>query len=305
MRTIIITAALLATVSAFAAEPQLTDTIKVIDNASQIIVTRTGNTTKIEALVPNKEEALLDHYVYSSSVSENESTAAEPISENIFAGFPFLNDRVNRRHKNSESESERRSRRRGEVTALRNVYWGWNFAYDGKAGISNCFEVGVAEVIDVRWIPWQHGPELRVGLGFGMKRYTSGDNMMFAREGDRLTLVPAGTEVTGLKSRWDTWTIHVPFMLSQNISHNFGIAVGALVNFNTYSTARTSREINGTRYSEKFKRLQQRLLTSELIAIIGFREAIGFYVKWNPVPLMKECYGPEFRSWSMGVSLDF
>ena len=293
--------AILTAVPVLTAQTEPTDTIRVIDNADQILITRTANNTSVKAFIPTNEGATsFKIYEYNITVEEKADTASEEtISENIFADFPFLTNRKKQRATEGHFKPKR------YVTACRNIYWGWNFAYDGKSGLKNSFEVGVAEFLGIDWKPWRQGPDFRVGLGFGMKRFLAADNLMFGKSGDRLVLLPAVPDACDVKAHWDVWTFHLPLMVSQSIYKDFGVAFGAIVNFNTYSKAWSQHEINGVRYRETFKGLQQRLITTELIGIIGIREGIGFYAKWNPVPLMRPCFGPEFKSWSMGVSLNF
>ncbi len=292
-------AAALPSLRAQASAPDMpTDTVKVIDKADAINIIRTETGTVIEAFI-GTDKASWNKYRYEVTVVERDSSTVETISENSLISLPF---NINR--KKSKTTSGRWKAKR-TITAMRNLYWGRNFAYDGKSGIKNSFEIGIAEVIAVEFQPWRRGPLFRVGLGFGMKRWHTADGLYFGKDGDCLTIVPAITDASNIKSKFDVWSFHVPLMVSQPIYKSFTFAAGVLLNFNTYSKASTSFETADVRYSETFKGLQQRLLTPEIIGIIGFRDAIGFYAKYNPVPVMRSQFGPSFKSWSMGVSIAF
>lgn len=304
MRPIILLALALGMAPALAAQTEPTDTIKIIDNAESVVITRQNNSTTIKAFMRDSENTpSMKIYTYKVTVEERSDTnTCEEFSENIFSSLPFIADKHKKR---AATHPGRKFRPKRNVTAMRNIYWGWNFAYDGKAGIRNCFEAGVADVIAVEWKPWRQGPEFRIGAGFGFKRFRTADNLVFTKEGDRLAFREADNEATDIKSHWDVWTFHVPLMMSQRICNKFGVAFGTMLNFNTYSKAQTQMEINGTRYRETFKGLQQRLFTAELVGIIGFRGIIGCYAKWSPMPVMNTCFGPEFKNWTLGVSLNF
>lgn len=280
-----------------------TDTVKIIEKASEVVITRRDNNTYIHAIIPDEQGTSFQTYDYKVTVNERPDSTTEKIAENIFSGLPFVNDKKKKQPEasNNAFKSQR------YITGIRNIYWGWNFAYDGKEGLKNSFEVGVAEVIAIDWKPWRNGPDFRVGLGFGMKRFLAADNLTFGKQGDRLVLQPIEPDAHDVKGRWDVWSFHLPLMMKQQIYQNLEVAFGTLVNFNTYSKAWSQQEIDGVRYRTKFKGLQQRLMTCELIGIIGLGGdfGFGFYAKWNPVPVMKSCFGPEFRTWSMGVSLNF
>jgi|GEM_PF-848089 len=286
------------------------DTIKVIDNATRVLVTKNGNTTVISTMMddgtgPNRTE-------YRYTVQIKDRTPARKLTEEmesgIFRGLPFLGQRVasdDDKATSSTAASRRKWKPKRYVTALRNIYWGWNFAYDGKEGLRNCFEVGVAEVIGIEWKPWRKGPDFSVGLGFGMKRFLGSDGMLFGMDADRLMLVSAPSDVKITKARWDVWAFHIPLMAGWNPYRELRLAAGALVNFNTYSKAWNATEADGMRHSVTFKGLQQRLVTVDFTVLAGLREGVGIYAKWSPVPLMQRCYGPYFRTWTLGVSLNF
>lgn len=303
MKATVLLALCMALSTAMTAQTEPADTIKIIDNAESVIITREGNRTVIKAITGNDQEALSGKiYTYDVTVEERNDSTTKEFSESIFSSFPFLNERAKKRAKNHAGSKFKPQR---YATALRNIYWGWNFAYDGKAGIRNCWEAGVAELISIDWKPWRNGPDFRIGAGFGMKRFVTADNLVFAKSGDCLVFKNVNEEARDVKSRWDVWTFHVPLMISQGIYKDLGIAFGTLLNFNTYSSARTQVEIDGIRYRETFKGLQQRLFTAELIGIIGLREGIGLYAKWSPMPIMRSAYGPEFKTWTLGVSVNF
>lgn len=302
MKPIALLALAVAISPVITAQTEPVDTVKIIENAQRIMIIRNGNNTVVNAIIDDGESAQVANYIYEVTVEESSDSIKEEYSENLFSTFPFLSEKKKRKASATKKFTPRR-----EITGLRNIYWGWNFAYDGKASIRNCFEVGVAEVIAVEWHPWHKGPDFRVGAGFGMKRFLTADNNVFTKEGDCLTLlnIDPAWGACDVKSRWDVWTFHVPLMMSQRIAHDIGVAFGALLNFNTYSKARTQMEIDGTRYRETFKGLQQRLFTVELVGIFGLRGGIGVYAKWSPMPIMRTIYGPEFKSWTLGATLNF
>lgn len=290
-------------VLAMTAQTEPADTVKILDNADQVVITKNGNNTIVKAVIRNAEnDTSMKLYTYSVTVEENTDSAREEFSESVFLSHPLF---TGKQKKQSSTSAEGKFKPRRNLTALRNIYWGWDFAYDGKAGLRNSFEVGVAEIVSVEWQPWRNGPDFRFGAGFGMKQFLTADNFVFGKEGDRLAILPVTTDATDVKSRWEVLTFHFPLMVSQKIYRNFGIAFGTLLNLNTYSTACTQMKIDGIRYKETFKGLQQRLFTAELIGILGFRDFIGVYAKWSPMPLMRTYYGPEFKTWTLGVSVNF
>ena len=108
------------------------------------------------------------------------------------------------------------------------------------------------------------GAHQRHGAPFGIDSYKVAKTEYPDKFGCEQAILPVTTDATDVKSRWEVFTFHFPLMVSQKIYRNFGIAFGTLLNLNTYSTACTQMKIDGIRYKETFKGLQQRLFTAEL-----------------------------------------
>jgi hypothetical protein len=275
------------------------DTIKVIPNASQVLVTRQGNNTKVKALIPQDDG--MKAYQFSVNVEENESV--DDTNDDIWENeIPFT-----LRIKSQSTDCGTSAKRKvATVFSFRNIYWGWNFIYDEKAGLKNSSEFGIGELIGVGYKPWRQGPELSIGAGFGRRRHNSSEGFVFTHEGDNLQVVPIDATANKVKSHVDVWSIHIPILLRQRIYKQFGVGIGGDINLNTYAKAKSSyTATDGIRYSESYTDLQQRTLTVDVVGFVGWLNAIGMYVRWTPMNEFKQPYGPEYKSWSLGVALNF
>lgn len=190
-------------------------------------------------------------------------------------------------------------------TGLKDIYWGWNFNYDEKNGIKNCFEVGVGEVVGLTYAPFAEGPTFNVGLGFGMRRYLVQDGLAFNRFDNCLFIEKVDEGMSIDKSRLDSWTFHLPVMVTQKIYKHLAVSAGAWLNFNTYVKGETQYYWNDVRYKEQYKGFNQRFFTVDIVAAIGIKNGISFYGRWSPMTLFSSNRGPSFRSASMGVMLNF
>lgn len=286
---------------AMSAQTELNDTVRVIENANRVRVMRQGNATTIR-VVKQDDKGNLTVYNYDVKETPRDTTSSSAFDSDRWAmELPFMREKSN----DDLERDTPSSRTKKAFTGLKNFYWGWTFNYDGKSGIENCFEIGVAEIIGIQWRPWQRGPKFDVGLGFGMRRYLASDGMLFSKSGDRLCSVNAPDEIVVDHARWDVFTFDVPLMITQQIYRDFGISIGALVNFNTYSRATSQWQHDGIRYRETLKGLQQRLVTVDIVGIIGLTSWIGAYAKWCPTSVMQAHNGPDFKSWAVGVALNF
>lgn len=144
-------------VLAMTAQTEPADTVKILDNADYVVITKNGNNTIVKAVIRNAEnDTSMKLYTYSVTVEENTDSAREEFSESVFLSHPLF---TGKQKKQSSTSSEGKFKPRRNLTVLRNIYWGWDFAYDGKAGLRNSFEVGVAEIVSVEWQPWRNGPD--------------------------------------------------------------------------------------------------------------------------------------------------
>lgn len=301
MRAISAAILFLTAATCASAQTQPADTVKIVTNADMVTVTQQGGNTKVH-IITNDNTGTVNVYEYAASETTT-SIPANLDSDKLVMELPFT--KIRTRTEAAGTTSSKPAWHKRIITVVKDIYWGWTFNYDGKAGIENSFEVGVAQLIAIEWQPWQRGPRFNVGAGFGMRRYLAGKGCIFAKEGDRLLSRPVDEDSHLDHSRWDVCTFHIPFRITQNIYKHFGISAGAIVNFNTYGKVSSRWEQDGVRYTETIKGLQQRLLTVDLIGIIGLTEWIGAYVRWSPMNVMRHYYGPEFKSWSIGAIVNF
>ena len=189
-------------------------------------------------------------------------------------------------------------------TAIKDMYWGWNFNYDGKGYLKNCFEVGVANVFGVSVSPFTCGPSFNVGLGFGMRRYLVQSGYRFDRVSNNLVIEPDyGLDID--KSRMDSWTFHLPIMVTQKVYKDLAVSAGAWINFNTYVRGETQYYDGDVRFKEEYKGFNQRFCTVDVVLAAGLKNGIAFYSRFSPMSLFTDGRGPKCKSASIGVMLNF
>lgn len=283
-----------------------TDTIKVIKSPSKVVVTTQGNTTIVSVTgVPDNEDY---YYQYATDVIVADSVPSDDDDwnpEHIFLQnpdcaaddaeflFPFTKPR---RHRVA----------RFDYVFIRNIYWGWMFRFDADPAMKNSFECGIGEMAGVSYTPWLRGPELSLGLGIRFSQYCAQDGYRYMKQGENLLLVPLAEGERADKSRVMTATFCVPLMITQRIYRKLYVSAGANANFNTYTRAFSQYYTDdNTRMSSNYKGLHQRLLTVDYTAIVGFNRDLGFYFRYSPMSVMRHPYGPEAKSFSIGLTLNF
>lgn len=271
------------------------DTVRMAEKADEVLVTRSGGKTSVE--IRSQESWGENLYRYDVDVVPETPGIEENLSCGLPVGLPFLD---NEGCDCGGPVTWQKTRFR----MLTNIYWGWVFNYRDKMGLKNSFELGIGSVGEVRWRPWRRGPQFSAGIGFGMRRYNLQDGLRFVKSDDRLEILPSGSDKVD-RSRLTVWNFQIPLMVSQSIGAHGGLQLGCILNLNTYGRASTRWKERKMTHSETCKGINQRLLTADLLAIIGFPGNIGAYARWSPMTMFADGYGPESRAWSIGVSVGF
>ena len=269
------------------AEP--VDTVKALDNVRNVLVVQDGNKTTVTADYMSMR-GILTQYKYEVNVDENDID--NEFSDNWGMELPFMRGKTPRR-------SDRTVR---NISGCRHIYWGWRFNYGDNGGVKNCFEVGIRDFVGMTWK--KGGSEFEIGLGLGFKRFLADDGFSYYKTGDAILLLPTDEGKRVKQSRLDMWSFHVPVLYNQKVGNEVTLTLGGIVNFNTYSKAKTATEENEWTQKITYKGLQQNLLTIDAMAAVHICGA-GLYASWSPMKLFKEEYGPALKAWSIGLELDF
>lgn len=168
------------------------------------------------------------------------------------------------------------------------------------------YEVGIAQVAALQYKPsGSYAPRFSIGLGFGYRKISLDDGYRFDKTEGKLLLgaMPEGSYKSS--SATEEWNIQVPVLITQKLYRRLSVMVGVIPTINFYSTAGTTYWLEDTRYTEKYKGLNQRILRAELIGGLGLRDIIGVYVRYCPTPLYRMRFGPRWETLSVGLTLNF
>lgn len=304
MNRFILKAVLLAAMScsiAIKAEEPI-DTVRVIDRATDVTVTRTGATTVVEAQTETGNVS--SAYRYEITVDNNVGNDPAYEDDAWTINLPFVEltsrgERITKQPKKSRRTMER------SIIACSHVYIGQRFNYFDKSGIKNSYEIGIRNFFAVKWTRGGCSPSFSIGVGYSRQHYNTQRGVGFAKAGDRLDILPYGEGVRLDKSSLDIFSFQVPFMVTQPLGENQKLMIGAVARLNTFAKGSVKYTDGDISHTIHFKGLQQRLFTPELIGALGLCEGIGIYASWSPVPAFSKEYGPELKSWSLGATLVF
>ena len=273
--------------------PEPSDTVKIIEGAERLTVSRTGDTTLIE--VENPSYFGKDRFYYSVKVEE----------QNDYSDLPFIDFEIPFGIGKDSRGTSPRKRLQTSYFVMGNVYVGQRFNYYDKGNVKNSFEIGVRNLIGIRWSHGDYTPSFSIGLGYGAQRYSARKGFRYVKEGSRLMLVPAGDGVEISSTDLQVFNFQVPLLFTIPIGKDVEFVAGAVGCFNTYARASSELKIDSSKYKTTYKGLQQRLFTAELTASLGVCDILGVYASWSPMSLFQSSYGPQLKSWSIGATINF
>ncbi len=267
-----------------AAEPEVNDTITVIENAANITVKTTQNS---ETAIVVKDSDGQTTYSYLFSSDQTGKT-----DDNWNLSLPFLRDKK----KNAAVY---------DLSVCINPYVGGSVVSDNPSGLHGSVDVGLSDLFRARYIPTGRGFSISIGLGMGYRQYTLGGGNRFESIDRRLNISPRDENMENVRNRLGIMTFNIPVMLTQRIGKHFAISAGGRVNFNTYAKASFSCDIDGLHFKETYKGLHQRLMTVDAVGKIGFPDAVVIYVSYSPMKPFENGYGPQFKTLSFGLTIGF
>lgn len=270
-----------------------TDTVKVIENASSVIVVAKDGKTTLDAEFPDKRNREMLHYQYEVNITGlTDTLRIEEFSDNWGMDLPFVKDKP----MNVKDNKVRRY-----FAAVRRAYWGWRFNYEGKGKVKNGWELSIPDFLAVAW-KWR-GAEFEIGAGFGVSRYSSMDGYFYEKRGDQLILSPLGEGIEKKESSLEISYFQVPVLYNQYITKDFMFSLGAIMNLNTYAEATTRLMPYDNQYqTTTYKGLQQNLFTVDAYASVDFW-GIGLFAKWSPMKLFNQKFGPELKGFTLGLQI--
>lgn len=276
-----------------ASAQEATDTVKVIDNVNSVTVSKTGDTTTIDAIYDDIYSNTKRHYKYEVEIEKDNNISISDFPSDWGMTLPFLN-------KEPQNSSNSKKQIKRYFVGFNHIFWGWKFNYAGNANIKECFEIGIRNLLGLAWK--RRNSEFEIGLGISESRYLCGEGMIFVKEGDKLGVAGVEDGIKVKHSRLNVYTFHIPLIYTQKISKYFSTSIGATINLNTYAKAWNEFENGSLTVKNECKGLHQNLFSVEPYASIQF-DWIGVYAAWKPMKLFDNKFGPELKSWSLGVEL--
>lgn len=142
---------------------------------------------------------------------------------------------------------------------------------------------------------------LSAGLGFNWRSYTlSGHDKMFGKVNDLVVMGTPLINTDDLSSNIHTVSLNMPLLVRQQFGKNFGISLGAQLNWNYYGRIHNSYSDGDDDVSVYTRKIGQRPFTVDVMGIVHLGD-LGIYCKYSPMSVLKSDRGPEFKSLAFGI----
>lgn len=283
-------AALIAVASMSA---QTIDTVKVIDQPSQVIITETSNGSKIEVKgVEDKKEYT---YTYKMDHAPNDSVHVNQ-SKDFELKYPF-------------SKSDGNDNRKSHWAIIGNgLYLG--FGNCSMPEISYTLDFGILNIAAIEYDS-HHGQEVSLGIGFNLKEYYLKRDYCFVRD-HQSGILGIGSYPDGIKNDYGSAlgvrSLQFPLWFRQRIYKKLKFNVGAIMNWNLYASCNTHYKLEPyahekVDYDIHLNGLNQQKLTLDLFGGLSCK-GIGLYFRYSPQELFEKGFAPEIKNtWSVGLIL--
>lgn len=288
MKTRYILPSLLAVAaSAYAGEPvEQPDTLFMAQSPDRIVITENAQGLSVEALTDSVTSSFKVDYPENSVVKS---------SQNSWTAYRNRTMVV-------------------DITALGGIHFG----FDGMVGhdrmgsqMGKSFEIGIDNLLAGQF-HFNHGRDkITIGLGINWRNYRmTGSQTRFVTDDTMMTTGPYPEGCEGKCSFIKMFSLGFPVMYAHSFPFKvvgndpFTVHFGAILNWNSHASLQTRwLEADGTEAKYSNNHIGQRKFTVDIYASFSIARSTKVYFKFCPQTFFESGRGPEFRTFSTGITL--
>ena len=258
------------------------DTVTVIDEPHQVIITETPTGTKVKVLGNKDDEQY--NYTYSVQNTANDTIHATSDWE---INYPF----------------KKSGKRHHWCVESRGLYFGGGLSTSNEL-VNNSYNWGFLQIVGLEYNTL-HGQHFSLGVGYDVKRFSLKRPNCFVQDENTkvITTDLYPNEVTKRSSILHVEAIQFPVLFQQDLKNDFRIVLGATMNWNMYAKCNTHYKVNSTDYDITYHNIKQNKLTLDFIGSIGWN-VLSLYCRYSPNEMFKKGFGPEIKNtWTLGVAI--
>lgn len=295
MKQVILVAAIIALPSlCIASEAQDNDTIKVVDNPNQVVVTQHKDTVMLQV---NGKESDKD-YLYECRMTPNchdGITIKQREGKDLEFRCPFMRrDTTDKKYHFQLFTSD--------------IYFGFggsSVGADNSGAIKQAFpQVGILNLLGLGYEFNKERSRVSLGVGFNWSWHALRSPYFWSRSNDGVL----GYELNATDCKNHSATLRLmsmqfPLMFNQSLGKRWSLAAGAILNWNYYAEFKNGYSLAESDYSVTTRGLYQRKLSFDYIAMVSWH-GLGAYFRYAPQSVLKPGFGPEIKNrWTIGFVL--
>ncbi len=262
------------------------DTVTVIEQPNQIVITETTTGTHVKVTGSKENEDY--SYTYTVEHSPNDTIHTSQ-SADWELNYPF---KKNKKKKDYHWTME-----------TKGIYFGGGLktSYDL---VNNSFNWGILNIVSINYDTF-HGQHFSLGIGYDNKRFSLKRPNCFVMD-EATNIVSTDTYPDNVGDRSSVLSVRAiqfPLLFQQDFGKDFHLVLGASMNWNVYAKCNTHYKINKTNYDISYRGIKQNKLTFDVIGAFSF-DGLAIYCRYTPSNMFKKGYGPEIKNtWTLGVAL--
>ena len=284
-KIVFIFTAMLAMAQAQALTP---DTVTVIEQPKQVVITETptGTNVKITGSKDNEDYS----YTYTMQHSAND-TIHTTQSADWELNLPFM--------KSSGNGSYHWS------LETKGIYFGAGLNSSCDL-INNSFNWGILDIMSINYHTL-HGQHFSLGVGFDSKRFSLKRPNCFVKD-ESTKVVYTDIYPEGASSRSSVLNVRAvqfPLLFQQDLGDDFHFVLGASMNWNAYAKCTTKYKENKVKTKLSYSNIKQNKITFDAIGGLSYN-GLAVYVRYSPCDVFQKGFGPEIKNtWTLGGAISF
>lgn len=267
-----------------------TDTISVKNTEVTIVETPTGISLSLKGSGDNPDYA----YTYTADYSDKAAVTVKT-ENNISFDLPFMKCKNESSYKKGPS-----------------VNFATGFVYLGFAGgldIPSGYGVDMGRSLDFGWLnvlalefkTGRNAPVFSIGGGFGFRRLVDKNGRMYVMTPDKtIGSVEFPEDSHDRSSVLYGFDLHFPLCITQPLGGDWKILAGASLDVNTHSSISHRYMIGEEYHYYKWGDVPTRAIGYSVVGALSYDE-VGIFCKWSPKGMVKEGFGPQTSTLSVGL----
>ncbi len=261
------------------------DTVTVIQQPSQIIITETSTGSHVKVIGSKGNEDY--SYTYTIKHSANDSVGTSQ-STDWELNLPFMKSSHKDYHWSIVSSG---------------IYFGAGLSTSYDL-VNNSFNWGWLNIASLNYNTL-HGQNFSIGVGYDYKRFSLKRPNCFVMD-EATNIVGTGFFPEGTIDRSSVLSVRAlqfPLQFQQFIGKDFHITLGGTMNWNVYAKCNTHYKVNKTHHDVSYRGIKQNKLTFDVYGALSYNR-FSLYCRYSPCNMFKKGYGPEIKNtWMLGVAL--